>query len=82
LLWFEFESGKFWWFYPVILCGESRLLILWCACDRCDMVGSDENRGRSRRPGVEDQGWSNTAWVLGGQTIEMSGDAVCGLHRA
>jgi hypothetical protein len=46
------------------------------------MVDGDENRGRSRRPGVEDREWSNTAWVLGGQTIERSGDAVCGLHRA
>jgi hypothetical protein len=29
------------------------------------MVGSDEDRGRSRRPGVEDQGWlhrSGTRW--------------------
>jgi hypothetical protein len=24
--------------------------------DRCSMVGSDENRGRSRRLGVEDRG--------------------------
>jgi hypothetical protein len=23
-----------------------------------------------------------TGWVLGGQTIERSGSAVCGLHRA
>jgi hypothetical protein len=23
-----------------------------------------------------------TGWVLGGQVIERSGDAVCGLHRA
>jgi hypothetical protein len=46
------------------------------------MAGSDEDRGRSRRPGVEDRGWSITGWVLGGQTIERSGDAVCGLHFA
>jgi hypothetical protein len=24
----------------------------------------------------------STSWILGGRTIEMSGDAVCGLHRA
>jgi hypothetical protein len=30
---------------------------------------------------VEDQGWSSTDWVLGGWTIEMSGNAVCSLHR-
>jgi hypothetical protein len=27
-------------------------------------------------------GWSNTGQVLGGQTIEWWGDAVCSLHRA
>jgi hypothetical protein len=44
------------------------------------MVGSNENHGRSRRPGVDDRGWSSTGQVLGGQTIERSADAVCGLH--
>jgi hypothetical protein len=33
-----------------ILVGESRLLVSWCAGDRCDMAGSDENQGRSWRP--------------------------------
>jgi hypothetical protein len=46
------------------------------------MVDSDKDRGRSRRPGVEDQGCSSTGWVLGGRTIKRSGDAVCCLHRA
>jgi hypothetical protein len=46
------------------------------------MAGSDEDHGRSRRPGAEDQGWSSTGQVLGGQTIERSGDTVCDLHRA
>jgi hypothetical protein len=36
-------------------CGESRLLVLWCVGDRCDMVGSDKNHDRSRRPGAEDR---------------------------
>jgi hypothetical protein len=45
------------------------------------MAGSDEDRGRSRRPGAEEQGWSDTGWVLGSQTIKWSGDAVCGLHH-
>jgi hypothetical protein len=40
-------------------CGESRLLVSWCAGDRCGMVDSDEDCGRSRRPGVEDWGWSH-----------------------
>jgi hypothetical protein len=46
------------------------------------MIGSDEDRGRSRRPGAEDQGWSSICRVLGGRTIERSGDIVCGLHCA
>ena len=45
------------------------------------MTGSDENRDRSRRPGVEDRGWSSTGRVLGGRTIERLGDAVRGLYR-
>jgi hypothetical protein len=48
----------------------------------CDMVDSDEDRGRSRRPGAEDWGLSSTGRVLGGWTIEMSGDVMCSLHRA
>jgi hypothetical protein len=50
--------------------------------DRCDMADSDEDHGRSRRPGAEDQRWSSTCRVLGGWTIERSSDPVCGLHRA
>jgi hypothetical protein len=46
------------------------------------MAGSDEDRGRSRRLGAEDQGWSNTGRVLGGRTIESSGDTMCGRHHA
>jgi hypothetical protein len=59
-----------------------QLSISWCAGDRCDMASSDEDRGRSRRPGAEDQGWLRTCWVLSGRTIGRSGDAVCGLHHA
>jgi hypothetical protein len=46
------------------------------------MASSDEDHGRSRRPYVEDRGWSDTGRVLDGWTIGRSGDAVCGLHRA
>jgi hypothetical protein len=46
------------------------------------MAGSDEDRGRSRRLGAEDQGWSSTGRVLDGQTIERSNDVVCGLYCA
>jgi hypothetical protein len=41
------------------------LLVSWCAGDRCDMACNDEDRGRSRRPGAEDRGWSHksgTQW--------------------
>jgi hypothetical protein len=46
------------------------------------MAGSDEDRGKSRRPGIEDHGWPSIGRVLGGRTIERSGDAMCGLHNA
>jgi hypothetical protein len=41
------------------------LLVSWCAGGRCDMACSDEDHGRSRRPSVEDRGWSHrsgTRW--------------------
>jgi hypothetical protein len=46
------------------------------------MMGSDEDRGRSMRPGAEDREWSSTVWVFDARTIGRSGDAVYGLHRA
>jgi hypothetical protein len=58
------------------------LLVSWCAGNRCVMVGSDEDRGRSMRLGVEDRRWSSTGRVLGDRMIERSGDAVCDLHHA
>jgi hypothetical protein len=45
-------------------------------------VGSDDDLGKSRRPGAEDRGWSSTGRVLGGQMIGRSGDAMCGPYRA
>jgi hypothetical protein len=42
--------------------GESCLLISWCAGDRCNMTGSDEDRGRSKRPDVKDRERSGTLW--------------------
>jgi hypothetical protein len=48
----------------------------------CDMTSTNEYHGKSRRPGAEDQGWSSTCQVLGGRTVERSGDVMCGLHRA
>jgi hypothetical protein len=65
-----------------VSCGESYLLVSWCAGGRCGMVSSDEDLGRSRRSGAEDWEWSSTSLILGGWTIRRSDDTVCGLHRA
>jgi hypothetical protein len=46
------------------------------------MIGNDEDLGRSRRHGAEDQGWSNTGQVLSDRTIGRSDDALCDLHCA
>jgi hypothetical protein len=46
------------------------------------MVGSDEDRGRSRRPVAEGRRWSSTGRVLSGQAIERSCDVMCGQHHA
>jgi hypothetical protein len=64
-----------------VSCGESCLLVSWCVGGRCGMACSDEDRGRSRRPGVEDRGWSHRSNTQC-RAIEMSGDTVCGLHCA
>jgi hypothetical protein len=47
------------------------------------MVGSDEDRGKSRRPGIENRGWSSTGRVLGGRMIEGSVMlcVVCTMHE-
>jgi hypothetical protein len=67
---FEFESGTvlFCFSFTFVSCGESRLPLSWCAGGRCGMECSDEDRGRSRRLGVEDRGWSHrssTRWPGG-----------------
>ncbi len=80
---FEFESEMFLFLFFLTFSsfGESRLLVSWCAGDRCDMACSDVDRGTSRRPGAEDRG-GHTGRVLGGRAIERSGGVVCGLHCA
>jgi hypothetical protein len=65
----------------VIRFGETRLLVSWCVCGEYDMAGSDEDRGRSRRLGVKDRGWSGISRVLDGLTIGRSSDAVCDPHH-
>jgi hypothetical protein len=69
--------------YIFVSCGESCLLVSWCAVGRCGMVGSDEDHGKSRRPGIENRGWSSTGRVLGGRMIEGSVMlfAVCTMHE-
>jgi hypothetical protein len=78
LPWFEFVSGKFPWFYLCYLSRvENRVCLsrgvqvtgaTWQVVTRI-MAGSDKDHGRSRRPGVEDRGWSSTGRVLGGRTV-------------
>jgi hypothetical protein len=67
---FEFESGivLFYFSFIFVSFGESRLLVSWCASDRCGMACSDEDRDKSRRPGAEDRGRSHrsgTRWLSG-----------------
>jgi hypothetical protein len=80
---FEFESGivLFCFSFSFVLFGESRLLVSWCACDRCYMACSDEDCGRSRRHGAE-IGDGRIGRVLGGWAVERSGGDMCGLHLA
>jgi hypothetical protein len=62
---FEFRIILFCFSITFVSFGESCLLVSWCAGGRCGMTCSDENRGRSRRPGAEDRGWSHrsgTRW--------------------
>jgi hypothetical protein len=55
---FEFESRivLFCFFFIFVSFGESRLLVSWCVGGKCGMTCNDEDHGRSRRPGAEDQG--------------------------
>jgi hypothetical protein len=70
---FEFESEMllFLFFLTFSSFGESRLLVFWCAGDRCDMECSDVDCGTSRRPGAEDRGWSHRSGtrVPGGREV-------------
>jgi hypothetical protein len=87
---FEFESGigLFCFSFTFVSFGESCLLVSWCAGGRCSMACNNEDRGRSRRHGAEDRGWSDrsgTQWwgdrvvgwrcvsiALGGQSLSLS----------
>jgi hypothetical protein len=68
------NTGHFSYFtFISVSCGESCLLVSWCAGGRCGMAGSDEDHGRSRRHSAEDRGWSNIGWVLGGSDDQEVG---------
>jgi hypothetical protein len=81
---FEFESGivLFCFSFNIVSFGESRLLVSWCAGGRCGMACSDEDRGRSRRPGAEDRGWSHRSdtSVVGRSRGRVAPCAVCTCH--
>jgi hypothetical protein len=73
---FEFEFRIVLFFFYLCFIGESRLLVSWCACGRYGMTSSNEDCGRSRRPGAEDRRWSHrsgTRWPGGWEV---------GWHRA
>jgi hypothetical protein len=74
---FEFESGivLFCFCFIFVSFGESRLLVSCCAGGRCNIACSDEGRGRSRRPGAEDRGWSHRS------DTRWSGGREVGWHR-
>jgi hypothetical protein len=64
---FEFEFGivSFYFSFIFVSFRELRLLVSWCAGDRCGMTCSNEDRGRSRRSSAENRGWSHksgTRW--------------------
>jgi hypothetical protein len=64
---FEFESGivSFYFSFIFVSFEESCLLVSWFAGGRCGMVCNDKDYDRSRRPAVEDRGWSHrsgTRW--------------------
>jgi hypothetical protein len=40
--------------FTFVSCEESHLLVSWCASGKCDMVGNDEDHGRSRRSDAVD----------------------------
>jgi hypothetical protein len=81
---FEFEFGIVLFYFSFIFVSfdESCLLVSWCECGRCGMTCSDEDHGRSRRPGVEDWGWSHkssTRWPSN-REVWVAPCAVCTMH--
>jgi hypothetical protein len=58
---FEFESGivLFYFSFTFVSVGESCLIVSWCAGGRCGMAYSNEDHGRSRRPGAKVREWAH-----------------------
>jgi hypothetical protein len=81
---FEFESGIVLSYFSFIFVsfGELSLIVSWRACGRCGMTCSDENCGRSRRPGAEDRGWSHRSGTRWPGDFPLTIGVMCGLHRA
>jgi hypothetical protein len=79
---FEFESKTFMWFCPTFMVvWRIMFACLVCVGDRFGMACSDEDRCKNRTLDAEDHD-GHTGRVLGGQAIEQSDGAVCGLHHA
>jgi hypothetical protein len=59
------------------------MLVLCYAGDRCDMEGNDEDRGRSRRPGVEDRyGQAQVVYSVAGRSRgRVTLCVVCIVHK-
>jgi hypothetical protein len=60
---FEFGTVLFYFSFTFVAFEELCLLVSWCAGGRCGVVCSDEDRGKSRRPGAEDWGWSHRSGI-------------------
>jgi hypothetical protein len=75
--WFDYDESLTWrglnsilerfvcFTFIFVSFGESCLLVSWCVGGRCSTVCSDEDHGRSWRPGAEDREWlhmSGTRW--------------------
>jgi hypothetical protein len=75
---FEFRTVLFCFSFIFVSFRESCLLVSWCAGGRCGTVCSDEDRGRSRRPGAGDRGWSHRsgAWWPGSREAGRRGARV------
>jgi hypothetical protein len=73
---FKFEFGTVCFTFIFVLFGESCLLVSWCAGGKCNMVCSDKDHDRSRRPGAEDRD-DRTGRILDGRVVLC---AVCTVH--